>query len=139
MRLLDTDTVTHLHSGHPRVVERLQAVNDPDIGTTIITKVEILRGRYDYLLKASASAEVLRAQELLLRTEGLLSRIPTVPLGDAAAAIFDRLRGTKGLRKIGNADLLIASIALSRQATLVTRNVRHFRAMPGMQLANWVD
>jgi tRNA(fMet)-specific endonuclease VapC len=139
VHLLDTDTVTHLHAGHPRVVERLQAVTDPDVGATIITKVEILRGRYDYLLKASTSAEVLRAQELLLRTEELLSQIPTVMFETAAAAVFDRLRGTKGLRKIGNADLLIASIALSRQATLVTRNVRHFRLIPGVQVVNWAD
>jgi tRNA(fMet)-specific endonuclease VapC len=80
VHLLDTDTVTHLHAGHPRVVERLQTVNDPDVRATIITKVEILRGRYEYLFKASTSAEILRAQELLLRTEELLSQIPTVPI-----------------------------------------------------------
>jgi tRNA(fMet)-specific endonuclease VapC len=137
--LLDTDTVTHLHAGHPGVVERLQTVDDPDIGTTIITRVEILRGRYDYLLKASTATEILRAQELLLRTEELLYQISTIPFDDAAAAIYDRLRGTKRLRKIGNADLLIGSIALSRRATLVTRNVRHFRAIPDMQVVNWVD
>ena len=139
MYLLDTDTLTHLHAGHPRVVERLQTANDPDVGTTIITKVEILRGRYEYLLKASTSAEILRAQELLLRTEELLSQIPTGPFDDAAATVFDRLRGTKGLRKIGNADQLIASIALSHRATLVTRNIRHFRAIPGMQVGDWAD
>jgi tRNA(fMet)-specific endonuclease VapC len=139
VHLLDTDTLTHLHAGHPSVVERLQAVNDPDIGITIITKVEILRGRYDYLLKASTSAESLRAQELLLRTEELLSNIPTVPFDTAAASIFDRLRDSKGQRKIGNADRLIASIALSRQAVLLTRNIRHFRAIPGMQVVNWAD
>ena len=139
MHLLDTDTFTHLHSGHPNVVERLQSVTDTDVCTTIITKVEILRGRYDCLLKASTSAEILRAQELLLRTEELLSRIPTVPLDDGAATIFDRLRVAKGLRKIGNSDLLIASIVLSRQATLVTRNLRHFRAIPGLHVVNWAD
>jgi tRNA(fMet)-specific endonuclease VapC len=139
VHLLDTDTVTHLHAGHPRVVERLQTVGEPDVATIVITKVEILRGRYDYLLKASTSAEILRAQELRLRTELLLAQIAIVPLDDTAAIIFDRLRGTIGLRKIGNADLLIASIALSRQATLVTRNLRHFRAIPGLLVVNWVD
>jgi tRNA(fMet)-specific endonuclease VapC len=139
VHLLDTDTITHLHAGYSGVVERLQTVDDPDVGATIITKVEILRGRYDYLLKASTSAEILRARELLLRTEELLSPIPTVPFDDVAATIFDRLRGAKGLRKIGNADLLIASIVLSRRATLVTRNLRHFRAIPGMQVVNRAD
>jgi tRNA(fMet)-specific endonuclease VapC len=49
MHLLDTDTLTHLHAGQPNVVERLRAVDDPDVGITIITKVEVLRGRMDYL------------------------------------------------------------------------------------------
>ena len=139
MYLLDTDTITHPNAGNPTVVGRLQTADDPEIGATIITRVEFLRGRYDYLLKATTSAEILRAQELLLRTEELLYQIPTITFDDAAAAIYDRLRGTKRQRKIGNADLLIGSIALSRRATLLTRNVRHFRAIPDMQVVNWVD
>jgi tRNA(fMet)-specific endonuclease VapC len=41
--------------------------------------------------------------------------------------------------KIGRADLLVASIALANRATLVTRNLRHFREVPGLSLENWVD
>ena len=139
MYLLDTDTITHPNAGNPTVVGRLQTADDPEIGATIITRVEFLRGRYDYLLKATTSAEILRAQELLLRTEELLYQIPTITFDDAAAAIYDRLRGTKGLRKTGNADLLIASIALSQRATLVTRNLGHFRTIRGMQVIDWAD
>ena len=46
MHLLDTDTLTHLHAGHARVVEHLRIVDDPDVGTTIITKIELLRERF---------------------------------------------------------------------------------------------
>ena len=42
MHLLDPDTLTHLHAGHPRVIERLRELDDPDVGTTIITKIELL-------------------------------------------------------------------------------------------------
>jgi len=52
MHLLDTDTLTHLHAGHPQVIAHLRAVDDPVVGTTIITKSELLRGRIDFLLKA---------------------------------------------------------------------------------------
>ena len=45
----------------------------------------------------------------------------------------------KGMSKIGRADMLIASLALSRRATLVTRNLRHFRQVPQLNLVNWVD
>jgi hypothetical protein len=31
------------------------------VGTTIITKIELLRGRHDFLLKAATGDELLRA------------------------------------------------------------------------------
>jgi tRNA(fMet)-specific endonuclease VapC len=139
MHLLDTDTLTYLHEGHPRVVQRLRESNDPEVGITVVTRIEVLRGRFDFLLKASNSAELLRAQELLTRTEQLLTPLPVVPVDQGAAAVFDHLRQTKGLKKLGRADLLIASIALARQATLVTRNLRHFQRVPRLQVVNWVD
>jgi tRNA(fMet)-specific endonuclease VapC len=139
MHLLDTDTLTYLHAGHPRVVERLCQLADPDMGTTIITKIELLRGRFDFVLKAADGSELLRAQQLLVRTEELLAQILIVPMGEAAAVQFDRLRAVKRLRKIGRADLLISSIALAHRATLVTRNVRHFKQVPGLSVTNWMD
>ena len=60
MYLLDTDTLTHLHAGQPRVIARLRELVDPDVGTTIITKIELLRGRHDFLLKAATGDELLR-------------------------------------------------------------------------------
>ena len=36
-------------------------------------------------------------------------------------------------------DLLIASIALAQRATLVTRNLRHFRQIPALNVENWAD
>jgi len=139
MHLLDTDTLTHLHAGQQNVVKQLMAVDDPDVGITIITKVELLRGRIDYLLKAETGVELLKAQELLFRTEELLNQLLVVPISQAASEQFDRLRATPKLRKIGRADLLIASIALANRATLVTRNLRHFKKIPGIRVVNWVD
>jgi tRNA(fMet)-specific endonuclease VapC len=137
--LLDTDTLTHLYAGQPNVVERLRSVDDPDVGITIITKGEVLRGRIDYLLKAQTGADLLKAQSLLFRSEELLNQLLIVPVSQKAAEQFDRLRTIPKLQKIGRADLLIASIALSNQAVLVTRNLRHFRQIPGIQVVNWVD
>jgi tRNA(fMet)-specific endonuclease VapC len=75
MYLLDTDTLTHLHAGQPRVIARLRELVDPDVGTTIITKIELLRGRHDFLLKAATGDELLRAQRWLARTEELLAQV----------------------------------------------------------------
>jgi tRNA(fMet)-specific endonuclease VapC len=139
MHLLDTDTLTHLHAGQAQVIAHLRAVDDPVVGTTIITKSELLRGRIDFLMKAATGADLLRAQQWFTRTEELLAQIMAVPFDETAAQQFDQLRANKAYRKIGRADLLIASIVLAHRATLVTRNVRHFRQIHGITVVNWVD
>ena len=75
MHILDTDTLTHLHAGHQNVVQHLQALSDADVGATLITKIELLRGRFEYVLKASDGSSLLRAQQRLFRTEELLAQI----------------------------------------------------------------
>jgi tRNA(fMet)-specific endonuclease VapC len=139
MYLLDTDTLTHLYRGNSNVVRQLKAVEDVEVGITIITKVEILRGRIDYLLKAETGANLLKAQELLFRTEELLSQLLIVPMSQTASLEFDRLLTVSKYRKIGRADLLIASITLANRAILVTRNQRHFKQIAGLPVENWVD
>lgn len=139
MHILDSDTLTYLHAGHPRVVANLRSLDDPDVAITVITKIELLRGRFEFVLKAATGEDVLRAQQLLARTEELLSQLFVLPFDASAAPHFDRLRGQSNLRKIGRADLLIASIALGQRAVVVTRNLRHFRQIPGLQVINWVD
>lgn len=139
MHLLDTDTLTHAHAGNSNVAERLRSLQDPIVGITIVTKIELLKGRMDYVLKAETSADLVRAQSLLERTEQLLALMLIVPFSPKAAEQFDRLRAVSSLRKIGRADILIASIALANRAVLVTRNLRHFRQFPGLIVVNWVD
>ncbi len=139
MHILDTDTLTHLYAGHPRVINSLQNLEDPDVCTTIISKIELLRGRFDFMLKPATVEELKRAQQRLYRTEELLSQIVVIPLDEAAFIQFDGLRINKKFRKIGRADLLIVSIALANRATVVTRNVRHFRQIPNLNVVNWVD
>lgn len=139
MHILDTDTITHLHSGNLKVLENLKKTDDYDIRISVITKIELLRGRFDFLLKASNREELVRAQKLLDRTENLLAQIPIIPFDQKAGVQFDRLNSIKKLRKIGRADILIASIVLANKAVLVTRNIRHFRQIPGLSLKNWVD
>ena len=139
MRLLDSDTLSHLWASHPLVVERLAECSDTEIGITSITKCEVLRARCENLLKAGLAPEVLIAQRRLDRSERLLGQLTVVPFDETAAKMLERLEDVKKLRTIGRADLLISSIALANAATLVTRNLRHFRQTPNLLLENWVD
>jgi len=139
MHLLDTDTLTHLHAGHPRVLERLRSLDDPEVATTIITKIEILRGRMDFVLKAASASQLIRAQNLLFRSEELLQQLIVVPFDTGAVSQFETFRSDRSLRKMGRADLLIASIVVTNRATLVTRNERHFKRIANLKVVNWVD
>jgi tRNA(fMet)-specific endonuclease VapC len=61
------------------------------------------------------------------------------PFDQVAGAYFERFR-TQGVQgRIGRADILIACICLGQRATLVTRNLRHFRQIPELRTENWVD
>jgi predicted nucleic acid-binding protein len=46
MNLLDTDTFTLFAAGLPQVVERVLSSTDL-VATTVVTRIEILRGRFD--------------------------------------------------------------------------------------------
>src|SRR5258708_24185724 len=127
MRLLDADTISYLHRGDARVTQRLHECSDPEISVGIVTRGEVLRARIEYLLKAADGEHVLPAQALLQRSESLLDGLKLIPFDARAATEFDRLRSTKKIQNIGHVDLMPATIALANNATLVTRNLPHFR------------
>jgi tRNA(fMet)-specific endonuclease VapC len=138
MILLDTDILTLHRLSHEKVVKRFQAASElPAI--TIAAQIEVLRGRHDAIFKAEDGARLLHAQQVLAVTLKHLQQFQVVFFNAAAAAEFDRLRQYKGLKKIGRGDLLIAAICLANKATLVTRNLKDFRKVPGLLLENWAD
>lgn len=138
MILLDTDTFSLHAFGHARVLERFRAAREvPAI--TIVTEIEVLRGRHEALLKAAHGEHLLRAQEGLVRSLQHLALFLVVPVNAAAAAEFNQLRQHKKLKKVGRADPFIASICLSNRATLITRNLKDFHRIPGLQVENWAD
>lgn len=58
----------------------------------------------------------------------------------SAAEVYGPLRAQlegEG-RRLDEPDLRIASIALSRELTLVTGRVRHFSRVPGLEVENWL-
>jgi tRNA(fMet)-specific endonuclease VapC len=138
MKVLDTDTLTLLLQGQPKVVERRRQESE-EVVIGVVSRIEVFQGRFASLVKAANGEELKRGQQRLDQAERDLGPFRVLPITDAVAEEFDHLRQIKGLKKIGRNDLLIASIALGNRATLVTRNVKDFQKVPGLQVENWAD
>jgi len=139
MYILDTDILTHLQKGNEKVKARLESEKDYEFAVTIITKAEILRGRIEFLLKAEDSTALEKAQRFLIESEKLLEQIPIVGFDSEALKRFDEFINNSKFRKIGRADLSIASICMANYAVLVTRNIKHFNQFPNLKVENWID
>ena len=137
MFLLDTDIATLANLQHVRVVSRLAAEDPAGVAIPIPTRLEILRGRVEAVLKAATAVELVRAAVRFDDSERFLAEFTIIGIDEPVAAHFDRLRSNKKLKKIGRGDLLNACIALAHDATLVTRNTKDFAPVPGLKLDNW--
>lgn len=137
--ILDTDTYDHYHRANANVHNRMSAIGFENVVLTVITRMEVLRARFQYLNTADTVSHLRNAQFWLDESERLLSEWDLLAIDDQVCLEFERLKSNRRLRKIGRADLLIACIALANRATLVTRNVRDFAVVPGLKFENWVD
>ncbi|QDU18126.1 type II toxin-antitoxin system VapC family toxin [Urbifossiella limnaea] len=137
--LLDTDSLSLAYIGHDIRV-RMARVAPPDrIAVPVITRFEVLKGRIEAILKAADGPGALRMAERLRASEDYMAKFQVLPFDSNAGTEFDRMLANKALRKVGRADLLIASITLAHKATLVTRNLKDFTLVPGLAVENWAD
>ncbi len=135
MYLLDTDILSNLLRRAPStdLVTKLASVPPEQQFTSSITLGEMVYGAYR--LKERAGALLQRLDETLL------PNLPVLPFDASAARRYGEVRAELERRGtlIGDADLRIASIALTHVLTVVTANVRHFQKVPGLAVENWLD
>jgi tRNA(fMet)-specific endonuclease VapC len=141
MIILDTDAVTFLERGasgvSKRLRERLTALSaEHEIVTTVVTYEEQTRGWLAIFARARDSAEVVAAYESLLGHLRNFKEIDVVAYSASAEEKFHELRRQR--IRIGTRDLRIAAIALSQNATLLTRNVGDFSKVPGLRVEDWM-
>ncbi len=139
MIVLDTDTLTLFDHGHAKVQRRIAALDREPLCVTIMTRIEVFMGRAANILKSANEAELRIAIERYHHSEKLFASLRIIDFDDAAISHFGRLRNQKNLKKIGRPDLLIACIALSHDALLVTRNLKDYKDVAGLRAENWVD
>src|SRR5207245_6815475 len=110
-----------------------------EVAITVITRIEVLQGRFAFVFKAEDGEKLLLAQRRLEESERDLAKFVTLSVDVAASTEFDRLRQNRKLKKIGHADLLIAAVTLANRATLVTCNQEDFRKVSGLRIENWAE
>ena len=134
MYLLDTDILSNLlrRSPSPALITRLAKVPPEQQVTSSITLGELVYGAYRLEDRAGVLLQRL--------DETLLPNLPVIPFDASAARRYGETRAELERRgtPIGDADLRIASIALDRDLTVVTGNVRHFEKVPGLPVENWL-
>lgn len=131
MVILDSNTISYFFRGDPQVVPRLLALRPADVGVPAIVEYEL---RYGLLrLPPQAASPRLAALAQLLRPMQLLPFDSACALHAAQVRVALEADGAP----IGPHDTLIAATALRHQAVLITRNVREFNRVPGLQVQSW--
>jgi tRNA(fMet)-specific endonuclease VapC len=128
----DTDVLNATMRREPdlALVRRLAQLPPSEQFTTAITLGELLYG-----------AERRGSDRLRQTVRELVAGALTVlPFDDAAAEVYGPLRAQleSSGEPLAEPDLRIASIALARDLTLVTANLRHFDRVPDLQVENWL-
>lgn len=138
MYLLDTDHLSVLERGgvdSQHLRQRLQAVPLDQVAVTIVSYEEQMRGWLSYMAKARSLEEQVIAYSYLQRHLQVFCTVPLVAFDPAAVAMVRQLQ-TQRIR-IGTMDLKIASIALAKDATLLSRNGADFQQVPGLRVEDW--
>lgn len=133
--ILDTDHISLLQRGNAIVRERLLLIPPTDRATTIISQTEQFLGWWSEITQSRNEAVVVRNFQYLQDAMRFFNTLPVLPYDEAAFAHFAQLQRAK--IRIGTQDLRIAAIALSRNATVVTRNLRDFGKVPGLITVDW--
>jgi tRNA(fMet)-specific endonuclease VapC len=132
MFCFDTDILSAVIRRDPplHLIRRLAVTPPHEQSTTAITLGELLYG----VARRGSPALAARVEDLIT------SAGPVLPFDGPAARQYGALRAhlEQEGRRLDEPDLRIAAIVLSRDATLVTANIRHFARVPGLRVENWL-
>jgi len=129
--LMDTDTCIYLLNGNQNIKNQITRVGVEAIAVSVMTKGELYFGAYN------SNRVKTNLERIQLFFEPPAPEV--LPLDDVVMDCFGKFKAElrrKG-QPVGDTDLLIAGVAISRRLTLVTNNTKHFNRIPGISLENW--
>lgn len=134
--VMDTDILTLYQDGHPAVTREFLARPMSELAVTIISVEEQLTGWHTWLRRSKTREARARIYQRFTDAVRFLSQLHIVSFTEPAMIRYEELRTR--LRNVGGNDLRIAAIVLDEEeATLVTRNLRDFKRVPGLRIEDW--
>lgn len=129
MKVLDTDVCIEILRGRSAVIDR-RVQEREEVGTTWVTASELFFGAAKSTKPDANAALVVR----------FLATLPVLAPDLASARVFGEVKARLSAagQIVADADLFIGSIALSRGATIVTGNRRHYERIPGLVVEDWL-
>ncbi len=134
MYLLDTNILSELIKRKPNsnLLQKLKTVPAELLYTTVISVIELRAGcarrqDKDVFWKRIEEEILCRVQILSIGTK------EAIKTGDLIAWMFKQ--GTP----VGIEDVLIASVGICQELTVITANTRHFNRFPEVKIENWLD
>ncbi|MCX6582192.1 MAG: type II toxin-antitoxin system VapC family toxin [Candidatus Aminicenantes bacterium] len=132
MYLLDTNVcIQFLNRKSRPLIEKLSSIDPDEILLCAVVKAELLYGAF----KSNNPLKVLKIQG------EFFSGFKSLDFDDKSANVFGKIRSNleKKGKIIGPYDLLIASIAIANNVTLVTHNTREFSRVEGLDYEDWEE
>ena len=138
--ILDTDHLTVIQRrtepAYSRLRARLSQFSAGKVKTTIVSFEEQLRGRLAVISRARNRPSEVAAYKHLQILLRFFSEIPVLDYTEDAMARFHELRQSRV--RVGPMDLKIAAIALSRDALLLSANLKDFKRVPKLHVEDWI-
>jgi tRNA(fMet)-specific endonuclease VapC len=132
--LLDTDHLSVLQGEEQPACDRLRArlrqVPPDDVATSIVSFHEQVQGWLAYLNRARKPDQVVLAYRKLESIWRSFLKMNVLSFSEEAQGWFAELRPQ--CPRMQTMDLRIASVALATGSTLLSRNRRDFRQVPGL-------
>ena len=137
--LLDTDHISFLQRRSSLEFSRLalRMAQHPisDFALSVVSFHEQVIGAHSFINRAQTSTDIVRGYALLSETLNGFVKAPVLHFDIKVIAIFDEMRKQK--IHVSTMDLRIASIAISNNLVLLTRNTGDFTKVPSLITEDW--
>ncbi len=130
MKVLDSDFIIFLLRGNSEAKSKMDELSRSSdiIATTIFNMQEVLFG-----------AKLMGSKSNFNSTLDFFSQLVVLEYDSNAVQIFLGVKHElrKSGKPVGIFDELIASVCLSHNASIITRNLKHFNLIPGLNVDSW--